>query len=140
MREIKFRAFCDIGEENKMLLFSEGKYDNGLWFEHTSNHIDQYLSPLMQYTGLKDKNGKEIYEGDIMSKVEIPDLGKTIDYFYVVKWSSSDFGYRTFRYRLDENENGTYWRKQPSSDSLNMVNCYNHVIGNIYENPELLNE
>ncbi|MNL06119.1 YopX protein [compost metagenome] len=66
MRELKFRAYCNIGDENKMLYFTEGKYDNGLWFEHTSNHIDEYLSPLMQFTGLKDQGGKgqDIYEGD----------------------------------------------------------------------------
>lgn len=70
---------------------------------------------LMQYTGVKDKNGKEVYEGDI---VQLFGGNK-----YIIRWNNqiacfdivNDFGYLVF--------------------------CLNNdfeVIGNIYENPELL--
>jgi len=79
---------------------------------------------LMQYTGLKDKNGKEIYEGDI---VHVTDFfhGDAKVYKGVVKFVG---GY----YQIE----GQDIRNAPlgwiiSSDDL-------EVIGNIYENPELL--
>ena len=61
MREIKFRAwFSDNGDEPSMLFFD---LENGHGF-----NIPYIVknSKLMQYTGLKDKNGTEIYEGDIV--------------------------------------------------------------------------
>lgn len=77
MRDIKFRAWDKI--ENKMwypdaIRFDLGKplnmKNNGIggwvtFFEHEGLH-----DPIMQYTGLKDKNGKEIYEDDILRTKE----------------------------------------------------------------------
>lgn len=128
MREIKFRAWCDDKKK-----FVNPTYNNVTLEDLFQINFYKY----QQFTGLKDKNGVEIYEGDILSKVSVFELGGNIDYFYVVKWSSSDNGFRVFKYRIDENEDGMYWKKQPSSDSLIMANTYNHVIGNIYEHSEL---
>jgi len=87
---------------------------------------------LMQYTGLKDKNGKEIYEGDIIhSKWEEQFVGKD-DSKAVVYWS---------------NENGGWARNEKGKDTKIenyhlRFHCHpKHIkmIGNIYENPELIN-
>lgn len=73
---------------------------------------------VMQYTGLKDKNGKEIYEGDIVI------IGKSL--IEEIKW-------------LDESN----WigEKCPVNGWVNHGSIYKQkpeIIGNIYENPELL--
>ena len=116
MREIKFRAWHKV--EKKM------SKPFGLGEEIVRDKNDEYLGLvyeddliIMQYTGLKDKNGREIYEGDIVrfkdgliAKVEFdPEFGA----FVVV--SEDDV---VPLYRL--------MRLEPE------------VIGNIYENPELL--
>ncbi len=73
---------------------------------------------VMQYVGLKDKNGKEIYEGDIF---------KGTWNNIAVEWIECDacFGF------TEEND----WRTFTRSDLSEMK-----IIGNIYSNPELLNE
>lgn len=79
---------------------------------------------IMQSTGLKDKNGKEIFEGDIVDY-----KGREA----VVKWHGS---YASFIYRFVDGlqERVSEW------DPLFLA-CYHfEIIGNIYENPELLED
>lgn len=76
-------------------------------------------TPVMQYTGLKDRNGKEIYEGDIVSAVNFYNNNKLIG---VVEWQ--DNGYYI------QKENSLYVPSLNSRDHQGLV----EVIGNIYEN------
>ena len=100
---------------------------------------DDYLSfahndsVWMQYTGLKDKNGKEIYEGDV---VELFNIIDETEGNWEVFWSQERWGLRRGD---DEYDNGDYYRGDDIrwevwQDGRGGVK----VIGNIYENPELL--
>ena len=86
---------------------------------------------LMQYTGLKDKNGKEIYEGDVIKSI-IPKQGiwseVTIAYGPVF-YKSASFRATTGPHSMD-------WVRL---DSL-APTVETEVIGNIYDNPELLGD
>jgi len=95
--------------------------------EHNTNEYDIFdLSEvnLMQFTGLKDKNGKEIYEGDIVSYFQ-PYANRTDIHF--VKWDNLFAGFGLF-------EKNNEWCKE--SDWLKIQEIV--IIGNIHENPELL--
>ena len=101
--------------------FSDGSTSVPLKFEDERNGEDVIL---MQSTGLKDKNGKEIFEGDILDY-----KGRKA----LVRWHGS---YASFIYRfVDElQKRNTEWKPL----YLAYMKC--EIIGNIYENPELLEE
>lgn len=129
MRDIKFRAWDNTSREYnyKVLVGNNNPKDknytcSSVLFDGEWLHFDEFCGDIEQYTGLKDKNGTEIYEGDIM-KVEGD--GET----YRVEWIYSGFGleprYDSPRYPILGN---VKLRKKIE------------VIGNIHENPELLEE
>jgi len=113
MREIKFRAWET--KENKMLS------DHDL-LEIRYGDIFEY--ELMQFTGLKDKNGKEIYEGEIV-RINI------LDRIKVVVWDRG-------AYWLCKNTNPESWVWTLGESEFRGDLSDIEVIGNIYENPELL--
>jgi len=134
MREIKFRAWeknlkeiipvHEINFENRMI------NTNSAW--RFFNEIE-----LMQYTGLKDKNGKEIYEGDIVSAES---YGSAMarhhgrDVISKQKLYGIRFERGSFRlYDLKEN----HWVAIIDHHVMSKVSELN-IVGNIFENPELL--
>ena len=85
----------------------------------------------MQYTGLKDKNGKEIYEGDIISYKALKEKRKDKIFRNVIEWANYS---GTLGWIIRGNDKRVYI-------PLNSNQVFNHnieIIGNIYENPELL--
>ena len=135
MREIKFRAWDKYAK--KMIFdFAVSQYNKfSGWINCVycglkvgSGGSDDYI--LMQYTGLKDKNGKEIYEGDILENSNIENKEGNKEKI-IVKWSDdiSSFG-------NDNDIDFTYCVGYVfDGDPEEMI-----IIGNIYENPELLEE
>ena len=126
-REIKFRAWLKYGKEivdveeidfmNEVINYIDNDYENneqeiiGAYFENIE---------LMQYTELKDKNNKEIYEGDIV---------KFLNGIFEVIWC---------------NEKASFMLKNKEyKEFLNFI-YENHnvmeIVGNIYKNPELIKE
>lgn len=128
----KFRAWDVLAEEmiDEILLISFvrkeiiGKFRNGstsvpLKFEDKRNGEDVIL---MQSTGLKDKNGKEIFEGDIVKMAK--DVYSEPTYYEVVR-------HRDGAYRLESKQHGCeLW--------LRHTDC--EVVGNVYEDKELLED
>lgn len=134
MRAIKFRAWDKINK--RMSRINQWNFEFGdLWVE--ANEEDWENQPdfeIMQYTGLKDKNGKEIYEGDIL---------KYHDYMFnfkadqihigVVRWQDWNGAFDCERRLIDGRE------VKPEHGLPGIQFKFQaEVIGNIYENPQLL--
>jgi uncharacterized phage protein (TIGR01671 family) len=121
-REIKFRVWNDewvmmIQKEIYGLKFDETGIFSIQWINETTDGQEhkevwensEYLK-IMQYTGLKDKNGKEIYEGDVCND------GSVVQFIggrYILMYKDK-----------------TFWEDLMGSED--------EIIGNVYENPELI--
>jgi uncharacterized phage protein (TIGR01671 family) len=149
MREIKFRAWdkknkkmlhvdhgdiCSCGgltyeispiqiEVDEWFTPTEAK-----WFEH--NNGERPRDPvsedfeLMQYTGLKDKNGKEIYEGDVLREK--------------YGFDGQEWNYYVVRFGVSQELRIGFFLEGYGGAATPHVFERAEVIGNIYENPELL--
>jgi len=164
MREIKFRAW---DRRLKKIVYLDRRTflhidTSGWYFTNDKNTNGEEIIPtcydnsyLLQYTGLKDKNGKEVYEGDVLlrerdgeSQHSQPAEGNVHVYdYYVVEWKNQGFNFRSRKVEV-QNFNGKPWMTYESDNPMTFHNWLNkepnisglEIIGNVYENPELLTD
>ena len=121
----KFRAWNKI--KKRMFLVLEIDYENELVSDETYwNTIPFDDVKLMQSTGLKDKNDKEIYEGDIIKDSE--------DFIAQVVYDKEYAGFGLNYQPFDLTEGLSVTFEELKNEYRNTF----EIIGNIYENPELL--
>ena len=115
MRNIKFRAWNM--QENRMMEWQELRNEIAILTDVLENFYP-YCKPVMQYTGIKDNNKKEIYEGDLVQIV-----GNEEDGLFKVVWSNKDSMYML----------------KDANKSFEKLCEYEYIVkGNIYENSYLL--
>lgn len=131
-REIKFRAW-DGSRMNRLGMSLDG-VDGSL------TAIDSNTT-LMQYTGLKDKNGVEIYEGDIVEITHPSSYHHSEKSHFYITTDTSAWGFETNWEYIDGYETSTHIMDSIWDDEKGWIGFRNiEVIGNIYENPDLLKE
>ena len=119
-REIKFRAWTQgndplfYSKTPRMLSNDELSSIGGYYYTFGVDREEGYT--LMQYTGLKDRNGVEIYEGDVVTNN---------NHTWEITWKEGCV------YLQNTKDNGEWW--------IGTENQHCEIIGNIYENPELIN-
>lgn len=89
-------------------------------------------STVGQFTGLKDKNGKKIFEGDIINARYAPRYEKRS---FVVQWNEWSAAFVCYREHEDPRVKFEQLPLQPSNSMEDI-----EIIGNIHDNPELLNQ
>lgn len=152
MREIKFRVFNEALKKMQNVV--------SLWHSPNSEiaHVvvaldEEYAEvdtlfrgyQLMQLTGLKDSNGAEIYEGDIIHQLSKPNWHSKVDNKYIVEFGHQDLGDSSYQQTIGWNATDVRYIGKDYTKSKGILDlCLNHpgitavVIGNIHENPELL--
>ena len=135
MREIKFKAW---DKKNKRMLkvrdICNMNRDYATWVikcedeKYNDILLDGVDVEIMQFTGLKDKNGKEIYESDILKWITIGEEGGNFEDIGVKKESGN---YEVIF------ENGKFTTTKPNIP-IGHINKKCEIMGNKFENPELL--
>jgi len=129
MREIKFRAF-----DKRKNIFLKG-YSSVECLEQSENGTREDII-LMQSTGILDKNGKEIYEGDIVTVQLVASVIKS-----EVGYENGFFGVHTLSVSEMNGISSKNFSLYPIGKITNYQgNFEGEIIGNIYENPDLLNK
>jgi len=151
MRAIKFRAW-DF-DKNKMFYDYELDKPNMIDFNgnvyktgNTGKMCEygcsaEYINKaencvLMQFTGYKDRNGREVYEGDIYAMEEYRHGEKTVTYWTVI-WDETEYGFSLVA-NIEKSYRGEKYREDVYLPLRFIDGNKMEYTGNIYENPELL--
>ena len=125
----KFRAWSKLA--SRMYIVNGLHFDRGMVQYANNDNAIRFIKLeniiLMQSTGLHDKNGKEIFEGDVIA-IEVDDTGMPIN---ARVFQNSKIGVLMFHV-FEDNED------VPMVELLEDHSVAFEIIGNIYENPELL--
>lgn len=147
MREIKFRVWIEDAQTLRGVTNISFNGSGLLWIGVLGKPVKRNYTPagnvtshhdrvsanrciLMQYTGLKDKNGVEIYESDILLLHDTDDQRLKS----VVRWIDWGAGF----YLVEPHNVTAELKDDRELEEIEKFLPYQEVIGNIYENPELL--
>jgi len=126
MREIKFRAWSkkeekyynEVGFHRSIIMWNDGYKKDAMGALTVAPVFENYI--IEQYTGLKDKNGKEVYEGDI------------------IKADIREYSIMTMGVIVYSNDLTSYCNLNDGGFTMLMRLRDIKIIGNIHENPELI--
>lgn len=142
MRDIKFRGRTQAGKwvygyYNQTYTYEQGYRD--CIFNHNVGFVEVLPETVCQFTGLRDKNGKEIYEGDILlwvanTKIDPYENGQEVNRHFkrhlVVAWSPQCQGFGLCL-PCEAHIDSPDVCAMAAADRM-------YIVGNIYDNPELL--
>jgi uncharacterized phage protein (TIGR01671 family) len=142
MKEVTFRWKCNIWLVYGYYIYSSMFSNTNDYYKHLiitkeGNTHEINIETLSQYTWLKDKNWKEIFEWDILKSNRTPSWREVNDFFILIEWNSNVWAFCIHDW--------LWWSRWSNINShladffITWHNIYSfEVIWNIYENPELL--